>query len=81
MKHRSSFLTYILALFLISSSVPAVHAQKIMVGSCTLRDGAVYTGELVGGKPNGKGRAVYSNGDTYEGEFVKGLRHGEGTFN
>lgn len=34
----------------------------------------------LGGKPNGKGRVQYENGDTYEGSFVKGLRNGEGTF-
>ena len=60
--------------------VTPVEAQKIVVGSCTLKDGGIYTGELSGSKPNGKGRVQYENGDTYEGEFSKGLRHGEGTF-
>ena len=32
-----------------------VQAQKIVVGSCTLKDGGIYTGELIGGKPGGKG--------------------------
>lgn len=55
-------------------------SPKIVVGSCTLKDGGIYTGELIGGKPGGKGRVQYENGDTYEGTFVKGLRQGEGTF-
>ena len=57
-----------------------IQAQTIVVGSCTLKDGGIYTGELIGGKPGGKGRVQYENGDTYEGTFVKGLRQGEGTF-
>ena len=61
-------------------SVSSAWAQKIVVGSVTLKDGGIYTGELIGGKPGGKGRVQYDNGDTYEGSFVKGLRQGEGTF-
>ena len=57
-----------------------LHAQKIVVGSCTLKDGGIYTGELISGKPGGKGKVQYENGDTYEGSFVKGLRQGEGSF-
>ena len=68
-------------IYLILASMPLVAgAQKMVVGSCTVKGGGVYTGELIAGKPGGKGRVVYPNGDTYEGEFVKGMRHGEGTF-
>lgn len=47
-------------------------AQKISLGSCVTKDGGQYKGEMVAGKPNGKGNALYKNGDTYEGEYVKG---------
>ena len=49
-----------------------VWAQKITLGSCMTRDGGQYQGEMVGGKPQGKGRAIYTNGNFYEGEYVKG---------
>ena len=62
---------YILTL-LLGLSLSEAMAQKIEVGSCTLKDGGIYTGELKGGKPNGKGRVQYENGDTYEGAFEKG---------
>lgn len=61
---------YILAL-LLGFSLSNVMAQKIEVGSCTLKDGGIYTGELKSGKPSGKGRVQYENGDTYEGSFEK----------
>lgn len=63
----------------ISSSL-TLFAQKITLGSCTTADGGTYQGEMVGGKPQGKGRAVYKNGDWYEGEYVKGKRQGQGTY-
>ena len=34
------------------------YAQKIVVGTYTFKDGAVYTGDLFNGKPNGGGRMV-----------------------
>ena len=49
-------------------------AQKISMGSCTTRDGGEYKGEMVAGKPHGKGNTVFKNGDTYEGEYAKGKR-------
>ena len=55
-------------------------AQKISLGSCITRDGGQYKGEMVGGKPQGKGAAVYSNGDTYEGSYQKGKREGYGVY-
>ena len=54
-------------------------AQKITLGSCVTKDGGQYKGEMVGGKPHGKGSAIYQNGDIYEGEYEKGKRHGYGT--
>ena len=47
-----------------------VHAQKITLGSCTTKDGGQYKGEMMSGKPEGKGKTLYKNGDVYEGEYV-----------
>ena len=55
-------------------------AQKITLGSCILKDGGKYKGELMAGKAHGKGQAVYKNGDIYEGEYVKGKRQGYGVY-
>ena len=55
------------------------YAQKIVVGTYTFKDGAVYTGDLFNGKPNGRGRTVFKNGDIYEGDYFKTKREGEGT--
>ena len=41
-------------------------AQGINIGTYTFKDGGVYTGELKGRKPNGKGRTVMKNGDVYD---------------
>ena len=49
-------------------------AQKIVLGSCTTHDGGQYKGQMMNGKPNGKGHTVFKNGDTYEGEYIKGKR-------
>ena len=64
--------------FLVASQVVA--AQKITLGSCVTKDKGEYSGEMMSGKPHGKGRAVYKNGDWYEGEYVKGMRCGEGVY-
>ena len=55
-------------------------AQKVSLGSCITHDGAEYRGEMVAGKPNGKGFARFKNGDTFEGEYVKGKRQGFGVY-
>ena len=55
-------------------------AQKITLRSATTKDGGEYQGDMVMGKPNGKGKAVYKNGNLYEGEYVKGKRQGFGIF-
>ena len=53
---------------LISLGFPSfMHAQKITLGSCTTHDGGQYKGEMVSGKPNGKGNTLFKNGDTFEG--------------
>ena len=47
-------------------------------GKLTLPDGSVYEGELVNGKPHGKGKKTFSSGGYYEGDFVDGKWHGKG---
>ena len=61
--------------------IPLVtHAQKITLGSCVTRDNGLYKGEMQSGKPNGKGKTTFKNGDSYEGEYVKGKRQGKGIY-
>ena len=57
-----------------------INAQKLKIGTYTFKDGAVYQGDLVGGKPNGSGKTTFQNGDVYEGEYVKGKRQGKGIY-
>ena len=52
--------------------VKSTFSSEIKIGTYTFKDnGAVYTGEIKGRKPNGKGKTVFKNGDVYEGEYVK----------
>ena len=39
-------------------------AQKITLGSYTTKDGGEYNGEMTVGKPHGKGKTTWKNGDT-----------------
>ena len=55
-------------------------STEIKIGNYTFKDGSVYTGEMKGRKPNGKGKTVFKNGDVYEGEYVKGQREGYGIY-
>ena len=55
-----------------------VSAQKISLGSCYTHDNGQYQGEMLGGKPHGKGITHFANGDVYEGEYEKGRRQGYG---
>ena len=55
---------FFLALTLAMASVDA-SAQKISLGSCITRDGGQFKGEMVSGKPQGKGTTIYKNGDNY----------------
>jgi hypothetical protein len=69
---------YTTAIFLL---VPLfLSAQKITLGSFTTRDGGTYQGEMISGKPHGKGKTTYKNGDFYEGEYGKGKRQGYGIY-
>ena len=40
----------------------------------------LYTGALVGGKPEGDGTFVWESGSTYTGTWANGIRSGQGTF-
>lgn len=53
------------------SKVRDTFSTEIKIGNYTFKDGSVYTGEMKGRKPNGKGKTVFKNGDVYEGEYVK----------
>ena len=55
-------------------------AQKITLGTCVTRDKGNYNGEMVAGKPHGKGKVAYQNGNRFEGEYVKGKRQGYGIY-
>ena len=41
---------------------------------------ASYEGYLKDGIPEGKGIALYDNGNTYDGEWHEGVKHGQGIF-
>ena len=76
---------YILALLMISLCPSYSMGQKsnITLGSCEVSEGNLrgqYKGQMLGGKPHGKGSVVYSNGDIYDGEFEKGKRQGYGVY-
>ena len=53
------------------SKIKDVFSSEVKTGAYTFKDGSVYTWELVKGRPNGKGRTVFKNGDVYEGGYVK----------
>ena len=74
-KFKYQFISILLVM-----ACPTAAAQKITLGTCTTKDGAEYKGEMSGGKPQGKGKAVYKSGNWYEGNFVKGKRQGFGVY-
>lgn len=43
---------------MLACSPLAMSAQKISLGSCITRDGGQYKGEMVSGKPQGKGSTI-----------------------
>ena len=55
-----------------------VFSTETRIDTYTFKDGSVYTGEMKGRKPTGKGKTVFKSGDTYEGDYVKGKREGYG---
>ena len=62
------------------SPVASAYSQKITMGTCVTKDGGDYSGEMVAGKPHGKGKATYKNGNWYEGHYEKGKRQGFGVY-
>ena len=64
----------------IFDKIKGTFSSEIKIGTYTFKDGSVYTGEIKGRKPNGKGKTVFKNGDVYEGEYVKGKREGYGVY-
>lgn len=50
----------------------------LLLASLTCTQEGTYDGETKGGVREGRGRLVWSNGDTYLGDFHNGLRHGQG---
>lgn len=47
-------------------------------GKNCYKEGTVYTGEIDGGIPHGKGNMIFQNGVVYAGEWKNGARHGRG---
>ena len=72
--------TLTFAAILLFAVVGSSYAQKIRIGSYEFSDGAVYQGELIKGKPSGKGVTHFKNGDRHEGQYLKGMRHGHGVY-
>lgn len=67
------------------ATVTAVFAKEgfFTIGPVVVErfDGTRYEGTLNKHRlKEGKGRLVYSNGDSYEGEFLNDLQHGTGTY-
>ena len=53
--------TYIFSMIIAMLPLTA-GAQKITLGSATTKDGGEYQGEMMSGKPQGKGKTIYKNG-------------------
>ena len=60
--------------------IKSTFSPEIKIGTHTFKDGSVYTGEIKGRKPHGKGKTLFKSGDSYEGEYVKGKREGYGIY-
>ncbi len=53
-------------LLIFTAVVPlSLQAQKITLGTYKMKDGGEYKGEMQAGKPHGKGRTIWKDGDTY----------------
>ena len=49
-----------------------------VIKEIALADGSLFTGEGIAGKPHGRGKCIYPNGDTYEGAWAFGKYNGSG---
>ena len=59
---------------------PVHRDSEKSVGGITFYDGigSKYSGELLNGRPHGKGTYTFVNGNIYEGDFINGQFHGDG---
>ncbi len=59
---------------------PAYRESEKSVGDIAFYDGigSKYSGELLNGRPHGKGTYTFVNGNIYEGDFINGQFHGDG---
>ncbi|MGN7413967.1 hypothetical protein [Paenibacillus sp. SAF-068] len=71
-------LTIIVIIGLLSSSTPTEAASKKV--NLKLSDGATYYGEVLNGKPHGKGTARWGETEVYSGDWVSGKRQGKGKY-
>ena len=55
-------------------------STDIKIGNYTFKDGSVYTGEMKGRKPNGKGKTVFKTVMSMKEEYIKGKREGYGIY-
>ncbi|MBT3666077.1 MAG: hypothetical protein HN548_01250 [Opitutae bacterium] len=54
-------------------------SKEAKQGRHVFKDGSIYEGELVMGKPNGYGTRELVNGNIFEGQHKDGYSHGHGT--
>ena len=59
---------------------PVYREEEKTIGEITFYDGigSKYSGELLNGRPHGKGTYTFANGNIYEGDFVNGQFNGDG---
>ncbi|MBF0345300.1 MAG: hypothetical protein HQL06_13855 [Nitrospirae bacterium] len=57
----------------------AKSSDSTVFGRCVLSDGSKYAGEMLDGKPSGRGTLNYPDGTKYVGEFRRGVPNGRGT--
>jgi len=56
----------------------ALEDGRMRAAKITFADGRAYTGPIVNGLPNGKGKMNYPDGMRYEGDMRNGVRQGQG---
>jgi len=69
-----------LACLLLITVVPSLAGAAANKESLKLANGAHYYGEVVNGKPHGKGTMTWSKSKTYSGQWVNGKREGYGKY-
>ncbi|KAK1737727.1 phosphatidylinositol-4-phosphate 5-kinase-related protein [Skeletonema marinoi] len=55
--------------------------NTIKMAKITFDNGGVYEGDVVDGKPHGRGKKISLSGNEYEGKWKNGMRHGKGVVN